>query len=101
MEAVATLDPTRLILAAVIGLVILLVLIIKCKVQAMISILVGAISIGLIAGMPLTEIVASVNEGIGNTLKGIALLVGLGSMSPLYLACVTAAIAGGSTVYTH
>ena len=48
MEAVATLDPTRLILAAVIGLIILLVLIIKCKVQAMISILVGAISIGLI-----------------------------------------------------
>ncbi len=80
MEAVATLDPTRLILAAVIGLIILLVLIIKCKVQAMISILVGAISIGLIAGMPLTDIVASVNEGIGNTLKGIALLVGLGSM---------------------
>ncbi len=80
MEAVATLDPTRLILAAVIGLIILLVLIIKCKVQAMISILVGAISIGLIAGMPLTEIVSSVNEGIGNTLKGIALLVGLGSM---------------------
>ena len=80
MEAVATLDPTRLVLAAVIGLIILLVLIIKCKVQAMISILVGAISIGLIAGMPLTEIVSSVNEGIGNTLKGIALLVGLGSM---------------------
>ena len=64
MEAVATLDPTRLILAAVIGLVILLVLIIKCKVQAMISILVGAISIGLIAGMPLTDIVASVNAGV-------------------------------------
>ena len=80
MEAVAALDPTRLVLAAVIGLIILLVLIIKCKVQAMISILVGAISIGLIAGMPLTEIVNSVNEGIGNTLKGIALLVGLGSM---------------------
>ena len=80
MEAVATLDPTRLVLAAIIGLIILLVLIIKCKVQAMISILVGAISIGLIAGMPLTEIISSVNEGIGNTLKGIALLVGLGSM---------------------
>ena len=80
MEAVATLDPTRLVLAAIIGLIILLVLIIKCKVQAMISILVGAISIGLIAGMPLTEIINSVNDGIGNTLKGIALLVGLGSM---------------------
>ncbi|MGN1267062.1 MAG: GntP family permease [Dorea sp.] len=76
----ATLDPTRLILAAVIGLAILLVLIIKFKIQAMVSILVGAIAIGLIAGMPFEDIVTAVNDGIGNTLKGIALLVGLGSM---------------------
>ena len=53
MEAAAALDPTRLIIAAVVGLVLLLVLIIKFKVQAMISILVGAIAIGLLAGMPL------------------------------------------------
>ena len=80
MTAVATPDATRLIFAAVAGLILLLVLIIKFKVHAMISILVGAVGIGLMAGMPLTEIVGSVNEGIGNTLKGIALLVGLGSM---------------------
>ena len=76
----ATLDPTRLVLAAIIGLAILLVLIIKFKVQAMVAILVGAIAIGLIAGMPFNDIVTAVNDGIGNTLKGIALLVGLGSM---------------------
>ena len=75
-----TLDPTRLVIAALVGLAILLLLIIKFKVQAMISILIGALSIGLIAGMPLEEIIRSVDDGIGNTLKGIALLVGLGSM---------------------
>lgn len=75
-----TLNPTRLVIAAIIGLVILLVLIIKFKVQAMIAILLGAISIGLLAGMPAEDIVLAVNDGIGNTLKGIALLVGLGSM---------------------
>lgn len=74
------LNPTRLIAAAIIGLVLLLVLIIKFNVQAMIAILVGAIAIGLIAGMPAEMIVTAVNDGIGNTLKGIALLVGLGSM---------------------
>ena len=46
----------------------------------MISILIGAITIGIVAGMPFTEIVIAVNDGISNTLKGIALLVGLGSM---------------------
>ena len=79
METVA-LNPTRLALAAIIGLIILLVLIIKFHVHAMISILVGALSIGLIAGMPVADIIGAVNDGIGNTLKGIALLVGLGSM---------------------
>ena len=74
------LDPTRLVISALIGLVILLVLIIKFKVQAMIAILIGAVAIGLMAGMPYSEIVGSVNQGIGETLKGIALLVGLGSM---------------------
>ena len=71
---------TRLILAAVVGMILLLVLIIKFKIHAMLSILIGAITIGLIAGMPFSQIVTAVNDGIGNTLKGIALLVGLGSM---------------------
>ena len=78
-EAVA-LNPTRLVLAAVVGLLLLLVLIIRFKIHAMVSILIGAIAIGIGAGMPFTEIVTAVNDGISNTLKGIALLVGLGSM---------------------
>ena len=78
-EAMA-LDPTRLVIAAIVGLAVLLLLIIKFKVQAMVSILVGAIVIGLGAGMPFDSIVTAVNDGIGNTLKGIALLVRLGSM---------------------
>ncbi len=80
MSEEVVLNPTRLVIAAIIGLAILLVLIIKFHVQAMIAILIGAISIGLIAGMPVTEIINAVNDGIGNTLKSIALLVGLGSM---------------------
>ena len=80
MGNVTELDTTRLVIAAIIGLALLLVLIIKFKVHAMLSILIGAIAIGLIAGMPFEEIVTAVDDGIGNTLKGIALLVGLGSM---------------------
>ena len=74
MTAVASPDAARLVFAAVAGLILLLILIIKFKVHAMISILIGAVGIGLMAGMPLSDIIGSVNEGIGNTLKGIALL---------------------------
>ena len=63
MAQEVALSPTRLILAAIIGLAILLVLIIKFNVHAMISILVGAIAIGTIAGMPLTGVVTAVNDG--------------------------------------
>lgn len=72
--------PVRLIIAAVVGIAILLILIIRFKVQAMLAILIGAVIIGLGSGMSFDQIVESVNDGIGNTLKGIALLVGLGSM---------------------
>ena len=42
MSEGVVLNPTRLVLAALIGLVILLVLIIKFNVQAMIAILIGS-----------------------------------------------------------
>lgn len=75
-----TADPTRLIIAALCGLAILLFLIIKGKFQPLIAILISAIAIGLIAGMPMQMITDTVTKGMGETLKSIALLVGLGSM---------------------
>ena len=45
MGNVAELDTTRLVIAAIIGLALLLVLIIKFKVHAMLSILIGADSV--------------------------------------------------------
>ena len=58
----------QLIFAALAGLGLVLLLIIRFKVQAVVAILTGAIAIGLLAGMPFSEIVASVNQGIGETL---------------------------------
>lgn len=71
---------SRLIISALAGIALLLLLIIKGKLQPIIAILISAIFIGLLAGMPYETIIKSVNDGIGGTLKGIALLVGLGSM---------------------
>jgi len=78
--AAATADPARLIAAAIIGLVVLLVLIIGIKLHAILAILISASVIGVIAGMEPAAIISSIGDGIGNTLRGIALLVGLGSM---------------------
>lgn len=80
MGAELALDPMRLVAAALLGLGILLLLVIVWKFHAMVAILIGGLAIGLISGMPFEAITLAVNDGIGNTLRGIALLVGLGSM---------------------
>ena len=81
MEETAFLaDPTRLMLAAAIGIIVLLVLIIKFKLHPVLSMMVAAIIIGVGAGMPLTMISDTVEKGVGRTLQSIALLIGLGSM---------------------
>ncbi len=73
-------DPMRLMIAAAVGIVVLLVLIIKFKLHPVLSMMISAIIIGAGAGMPLTMISDTVEKGVGKTLQGIALLVGFGSM---------------------
>lgn len=79
-EIVFAADPVRLIVAAVVGIAILLILIIRFKLHPIISMMLSAVIIGVGAGMPLSMISETVEKGVGKTLQGIALLVGLGSM---------------------
>lgn len=79
-EMVFAADPVRLIAAAVVGIAVLLILIIRFKLHPIISMMFSAVIIGVGAGMPLSMISETVEKGVGKTLQGIALLVGLGSM---------------------
>ena len=79
-QTVFVAEPTRLLIAAAVGIIVLLLLIIKFKLHPVISMMIAAIIIGVGAGMPLTKISSTVEKGVGKTLQGIALLVGLGSV---------------------
>lgn len=79
-EAVFAADPVRLLIAAGAGIVLLLVLIIRFKLHPVLSLLISALFIGLGAGMPVTVLVSTVEKGVGDTLQGIILLIGLGSL---------------------
>ena len=79
-QTVFVAEPTRHLIAAAVGIIVLLLLIIKFKLHPVISMMIAAIIIGVGAGMPLTMISSTVEKGVGKTLQGIALLVGLGSM---------------------
>ena len=79
-EAVFAAEPTRLLIAAAVGIILLLLLIIKLKIHPVLSLLISALVIGLGAGMPVPTLVNTVQKGAGETLQGIVLLIGLGSL---------------------
>lgn len=78
-------DPIRLVIAAIVGIALLLALIIKFKLHPVLSMMVSALAIGIGAGMPLDLVADTVTKGVGTTLQNIALLIGLGSMLARFL----------------
>lgn len=79
-EPVFAANPTRLIISAAAGIVLLLLLIVKYKIYPVLSLLISALFIGLGAGMPIPTLISTVEKGAGDTLQGIVLLIGLGSL---------------------
>jgi len=69
-----------LIAAVLIGIVTLLFLILKLRMQAFIALLIASILVGIIAGMEPSAIIKTMQEGMGNTLGFVAMVVGLGAM---------------------
>ncbi|MFH4967964.1 gluconate:H+ symporter [Gaetbulibacter sp. M240] len=69
-----------LISAVIIGIAVLLILVLKFKIQAFIALLIASISVGIIAGMAPSTIIKTMQEGMGNTLGFVALVVGLGAI---------------------
>jgi len=70
----------QLILAVLVGVVFLLILILRFKIQAFIALLIASILVGIISGMPPGDIIITIKEGMGNTLGFVAVVVGLGAM---------------------
>ena len=69
-----------LLVAVAAGIAVLLVLILYFRFQAFISLLMASIAVGIIAGMKPLDIILTIQEGMGNTLGFVAVIVGLGAM---------------------
>lgn len=66
------------IVLSAVGLLLLMVL--KFRLNAFIALLITAIYAGILAGMPLKDILSSMQKGMGNTLGFVAVVVGLGAI---------------------
>ncbi|MEO6812564.1 MAG: gluconate:H+ symporter [Ginsengibacter sp.] len=60
--------------------IILLLFLIVYKLNPALSLLISAIFTGLLLGMPSLKVMASINDGIGNTLGGLVMVLALGAM---------------------
>ena len=71
---------TRLILAAIAGVAVLVVLITQFKVHPFLALMLGSGTLGAVAGMSLSKIIESFSDGLGTTVAGVGTLIALGSM---------------------
>ena len=62
------------------GIALLLLLILRFKLPAFLALLFASISVGVFARISITEILNTLQEGMGNTLGFIAIVVGLGTL---------------------
>src|SRR6202171_4623529 len=70
----------RLLLLALGAVVILIVLIARLKVHPFIALVSVSLALGVAAGIPPTSAVTAFQDGVGNVLGFIAIVVGLGTM---------------------
>ena len=86
----------RMLIGLVIGIALLIMLVLKTKVQTFLALIISTIAIGVIGGMPLTatdvvdaagearagvSIINSITSGFGTTLGNIGIIIGNGTHS--------------------
>lgn len=69
-----------IIFIVAVAVTILLLMVLKLKISAFISLLITSMLVGVMAGMPLTDILETIQKGMGGTLGFVATVVGLGAI---------------------
>src|SRR5690606_21838410 len=85
-----------LLIITSLSILLLLVLVIRWKVHAFISLLLASTFVGLAAGMPFMELIASLQKGMGDILGFIAIVVGMGAILGKLLE-----VSGGAQTLAH
>ncbi|MEU6849453.1 gluconate:H+ symporter [Actinacidiphila alni] len=71
---------TRLALAALAGIAVIVLLITRWKVHAFLALTIGSGVLGSVAGAPLAKTIASYSTGLGSTVASVGTLIALGAI---------------------
>ena len=71
---------SQMILGLAIGIAVLIILSMKTKVHTFIALIIAALITGIFGGLEVSEVMASITKGFGNTLSSTGIIIGLGVM---------------------
>ncbi len=69
------------LLIVIIGIILLFILIAKFKLNAFITFILVSLFVGIAEGMQLEDVVQSIQNGIGNTLGFLVMILGFGAIA--------------------
>lgn len=73
-----TVDPTQMLMGLLVGVVVLILLVTMSKLPAFVAIIISAMLVALIGGVPGGEIPGIISAGFGGTLGTIGIIIGFG-----------------------
>ncbi|WP_392544942.1 GntP family permease [Oryzobacter telluris] len=79
-EAALNIPAARLVPAALLGIAVIVVLITKFKIHPFLGLTLGSLTVGAVAGVAMSDVVASFTKGFGSTAAGVGTLIALGAM---------------------
>ncbi|KUL40988.1 GntP family permease [Streptomyces regalis] len=80
VEPITSAGHAQLGLAVLAGIAVIVLLITKFKLHAFLSLTLGTLVLGAIAGAPLDKAIASFTTGLGTTVAGVGVLIALGAI---------------------
>ncbi|WP_222706434.1 GntP family permease [Aeromicrobium terrae] len=79
-------DGWQLVVAALVGIALIVVLITAAKVHPFLGLILGGLTVGIVAGQNVNDVIASFSTGFGDTAAGVGILIALGAMFAKLLA---------------
>ncbi|MFD8231960.1 GntP family permease [Streptomyces sp. NPDC059696] len=79
-EPITSAGHAQLGIAVLAGIAVIVLLITKFKLHAFLSLTIGSLALGAIAGAPLDKVLVSFSTGLGTTVAGVGVLIALGAI---------------------
>jgi GntP family gluconate:H+ symporter len=79
-DAAPVVPAGRLVPAALLGIAVLVVLIVRFKLHPFLALTLGSLTVGGIAGVAMSDVMDSYTKGFGSTAAGVGILIALGAM---------------------